>query len=97
MTPRIDHIQITVKSLKKAEEFYDQLLPLLGFDLENKSKGKVEAHDFEVIEYFHKDFILGFNSPRKAFESEEVHRRNHRVRERTWLRSDQIWTSPIPA
>lgn len=75
MDPQIDHIQITVKNLEKAESFYDQLLPILGFDLSSKSKGKVDAHEFEVIEYAHKNMILGFNSPRSIFKDEVVHRR----------------------
>ncbi len=36
MQPIIDHIQVTVKDLKKAEAFYDQLMPILGFDLSKK-------------------------------------------------------------
>jgi len=39
MKPIIDHLQITVKNLKKAEEFYDKLMPILGFDISLKSKG----------------------------------------------------------
>ena len=33
MVPRIDHIELTVADLDRAEPFYDELLPLLGFDL----------------------------------------------------------------
>jgi len=75
MKPIIDHIQITVKHLNKAELFYDKLLPLLGFELAQKSKGKVPAHDFEVVEYYSKNLIFGINSPRKAFKNDDVHRR----------------------
>ncbi len=75
MNPIIDHIQITVKDLAKAEPFYDQFLSILGFDLARKSKGKVVKHDFEVIEYFHPLMIFGINSPRVAFKEEHVHRR----------------------
>lgn len=75
MQPVIDHIQITVKNLDEAEVFYDQLMPILGFDLGKKSKGRVPAHEFDVIEYFHENMIVGFNSPRSAFKNEEVHRR----------------------
>ncbi|OIQ30453.1 MAG: glyoxalase [Bacteroidetes bacterium MedPE-SWsnd-G2] len=75
MIPKIDHIQITVKDLKKAEAFYDLLMPILGFDLDKKSKGTVEAHDFEVIEYIHKEITIGFNSPRTAFANDDIHRR----------------------
>ena len=75
MLPKIDHIQITVKNLQESEAFYDQLLPLFGFDLNRKSRGCVEAHSFEVVEYMHEDLILGFNSPREALAHENVHRR----------------------
>lgn len=75
MTPLIDHIQITVKDLKIAEPFYDQLMPLLGFDVNRKAKGRVEQHDFDVVEYYHPQLIFGINSPRAAFKNEEVHRR----------------------
>jgi catechol 2,3-dioxygenase-like lactoylglutathione lyase family enzyme len=49
MNPIIAHIQITVKDFGKAEEFYDKLMPLLGFDINKKSKGRVEAHDFDLM------------------------------------------------
>ena len=75
MQPTIDHIQITVKDLVRAEAFYDKLMPLLGFDLAHKSKGSVPAHEFYVIEYSHPNLIFGINSPRKAFENDPVHRR----------------------
>ncbi|MFK8044607.1 MAG: VOC family protein [Crocinitomicaceae bacterium] len=75
MKPIIDHIQITVKDLVKAEVFYDQLMPLLGFDLSKKSKGRVEAHEFDVIEYSHPNIIFAINSPRSQFKNDEVHRR----------------------
>ncbi len=75
MEPMIDHIQVTVKNLEIAESFYDRLMPILGFDLSRKSKGKVESHDFEVIEYFHSNLIFGINSPRKEFLNETIHRR----------------------
>lgn len=32
MTPKIDHIDLTVTDLRQAEAFYDKLLPLLAFD-----------------------------------------------------------------
>jgi len=41
MKPIIDHIQITVKNFEKAERFYDKLMPILGLDLKDKSKGFV--------------------------------------------------------
>lgn len=75
MEPIIDHLQITVRDLAKAEAFYDKLMPILGFDLARKGKGRVPAHDFDVIEYFHANLIIGFNSPRQAFVNDEIHRR----------------------
>ncbi|MUP44669.1 glyoxalase [Gramella sp. BOM4] len=75
MEPAIDHIQITIKDLEKAEIFYDKLMPIFGFDLNMKSKGKVPEHEFEVIEYAHPNLIIGFNSPRSVFMDEIIHRR----------------------
>jgi len=75
MNPRLDHIQITVKDFAAAEAFYDQLMPILGFDLAKKHKGRVAAHDFDVIEYVHPNLVLGINSPREAYKDEPVHRR----------------------
>jgi catechol 2,3-dioxygenase-like lactoylglutathione lyase family enzyme len=75
MKPIIDHIQITVKDLNVAEPFYDKLMPILGFDLSRKGKGRVEQHDFDVVEYYHPLLIMGINSPREAFKNDSVHRR----------------------
>jgi len=75
MQPIIDHIQITVRNLHMAEKFYDELMPILGFDLNHKTKGKVEKHEFEVVEYFHPLLIFGINSPRSMFNHEIIHRR----------------------
>ena len=75
MQPIIDHIQITVKDLAVAEPFYDQLMPLLGFDITKKSRGTVAAHEFDVVEYFHPILIFAINSPRSAFKDDEIHRR----------------------
>jgi catechol 2,3-dioxygenase-like lactoylglutathione lyase family enzyme len=75
MNPRLDHLQITVKSFDEAEKFYDKLMPLLGFEISKKSKGRVDAHDFDVIEYVHDNITIGINSPRKIFANSDVHRR----------------------
>jgi catechol 2,3-dioxygenase-like lactoylglutathione lyase family enzyme len=75
MKPIIDHIQITVKDLNVAEAFYDKLMPILGFNLDRKSKGKVAAHEFDVVEYFHPLLIFGINSPRQVFKNDTIHRR----------------------
>lgn len=50
MEPIIDHIQITVKDLSTAVQFYDKLMPLLGFDLSSKTSAVIEAHEFHVVE-----------------------------------------------
>ncbi len=75
MKPIIDHIQITVKDLKIAEPFYDKLMPILGFDISRKVKGRVEKHEFDVVEYIHPLLLFGINSPREAFKEETIHRR----------------------
>lgn len=75
MNPVIDHIQITVRNLAVAEAFYDKFLPVLGYDLSRKSKGRVAAHDFDVVEYYHPMLIFGINSPREVFKEEPIHRR----------------------
>ncbi len=75
MQPQIDHLQITVKDFERAVSFYDQLMPILGYDLSLKNQGRVEANDFDVVEYFHPVLTFGINSPRKEFKNDEVHRR----------------------
>jgi len=75
MQPLIDHIGITVKDINEAEAFYDRLMPVLGFDINKKAKGRVEAHEFEVVEYFHPVLIFAINSPRSAFKTDIIHRR----------------------
>lgn len=75
MEPIIDHINITVKDLKVAEPFYDKLLPVMGFSLAHKSKGTVQEHEFDVIEYAHPLLIFAINSPRKIFKDDTIHRR----------------------
>jgi catechol 2,3-dioxygenase-like lactoylglutathione lyase family enzyme len=75
MTPVIDHIQVTVKDLSTAEPFYDKLMPILGFDISRKGKGRVAAHEFDVVEYSHPNLIFGINSPRETFKDDVIHRR----------------------
>ena len=75
MEPIIDHIQLTVKDLDQAAPFYDALMPLLGFDIDQRKRGSVAAHDFEVIEYVHPRLIFGINSPRELFKDNSIHRR----------------------
>jgi len=75
MKPIIDHIQITVRDLELAEAFYDKFLTVLGFDISQKSKGRVAEHEFDVVEYFHPSLTIGINSPREAFKNDSIHRR----------------------
>jgi catechol 2,3-dioxygenase-like lactoylglutathione lyase family enzyme len=75
MEPIIDHIQITVKDLVVAEEFYDKFLMILGFDISRKAKGRVQKHDFDVVEYHHPLLLFGINSPREKYKGDDVHRR----------------------
>lgn len=75
MNPIVDHIQITVQDFEASEKFYDKLLPILGFDLSKKGKGRVEANDFDVVEYVHDNIVIGINSPRKELKDVQVHRR----------------------
>lgn len=75
MKPRIDHIQITVKNLKEAENFYDKFLPIIGFDINNKVTAFIEMHDFHVIEYTHDLLAFAITSPREAFKNDSVNRR----------------------
>ena len=75
MKPVIDHIQITLKDMKVAEKFYDQFLPVLGFDISRKVEAFIEARDFHVIEYTHDLLAFAITSPREAFKNETVHRR----------------------
>jgi catechol 2,3-dioxygenase-like lactoylglutathione lyase family enzyme len=75
MKPVIDHVQITVKDMSVALPFYDQLMPLLGFDLEKRINAVVGAHELHVVEYIHPQLGFGINSPREPFAQETVHRR----------------------
>ena len=75
MEPVIDHIQITVKSMAVAVEFYDKLMPLLGFSPEKRASAVIEAHDFHVVEYSHPRLAFAITSPRAAFRDDHVHRR----------------------
>jgi catechol 2,3-dioxygenase-like lactoylglutathione lyase family enzyme len=75
MKPVIDHIQITVKDMSVALPFYDKLMPLLGFNLENRTNAVVQSHELHVVEYIHPQLAFGINSPREPFAEEMVHRR----------------------
>ena len=73
--PIIDHIQISVKDMRIAESFYDKLLPLLGFSIQNKVSAHFEEHEMHVVEYTHPRLSFAISSPREAFVGETVHRR----------------------
>jgi catechol 2,3-dioxygenase-like lactoylglutathione lyase family enzyme len=75
MQPVIDHIQITVKDIEQAEKFYDQLMPILGFDLTKKISALIQKHDLYVIEYLHENLDFAICSPRTIFRNNTVHRR----------------------
>lgn len=75
MKPIIDHIQITVKDLKVAEKFYDNFLPIIGFDIKRKVTAFIKEHDFHVIEYTHDLLAFAITSPRKSFENDTINRR----------------------
>jgi catechol 2,3-dioxygenase-like lactoylglutathione lyase family enzyme len=73
--PVIDHIQITVKDMGVAVPFYDQLMPLLGFEPGSKGEAVIEEHEFHVVEYQHPRLAFAITSPRSAFANDTVHRR----------------------
>jgi len=75
MEPFIDHIEITVRDMATAVPFYDRLLPLLGFDLKNRSSAVIERHEKHVVSYEHPRFGFAITSPRSAFAGETVNRR----------------------
>ena len=75
MEPIIDHIEITVRDMSVAVRFYDRLLPLLGFDLNNKSSARIEEHEKDVVSYDHPRLGFAITSPRRAFMREAIHRR----------------------
>lgn len=75
MLPIIDHIHITVADLKRAEKFYDKLLPLLGFDISLKEFDSVPEHDYHIIEYHHSHLSIGIVSQRKEYAEDKLSRR----------------------
>jgi catechol 2,3-dioxygenase-like lactoylglutathione lyase family enzyme len=75
MEPIIDHIEITVRDMSVAVQFYDKLLPLLGFDLAKKSTARIEEHEKHVVSYEHPRLGLAITSPRRAFMEEAINRR----------------------
>lgn len=90
MKPKIDHIQITVKDFNESEKYYDLFMPILGFDLNKKSKGRVAQNDFEVIEYINENIVIGINSPREQFKDDIVHRRKPGALHHIAFRADNV-------
>jgi catechol 2,3-dioxygenase-like lactoylglutathione lyase family enzyme len=75
MEPFIDHIEITVRDLSTAVQFYDRFLPLLGFDLRNRSEAVIEEHHKHVVSYEHPRLGFAITTPLPAFASEGINRR----------------------
>ena len=75
MEPIIDHIQITVKDMSMAVPFYDKLLLILGFDIQNKVSAVIEEHECQVVEYTHPRLAFAITSPRSAFAGDTINRR----------------------
>jgi catechol 2,3-dioxygenase-like lactoylglutathione lyase family enzyme len=73
MEPVVDHIQITVRNLVVAAQFYDKLMPLLGFG--KRTSAIIPEHEFEVVEYSHPRLAFAITSPRQAFQDDQIHRR----------------------
>ena len=75
MEPIIDHIEITVKDMGVAVPFYDKLLPLLGFDAQERVSAAIQEHDKHVVQYTHARLGFAITSPRSGFASETINRR----------------------
>jgi catechol 2,3-dioxygenase-like lactoylglutathione lyase family enzyme len=75
MEPFIDHIEITVRDMGIAVPFYDRLLPLLGFDLRNRSDAVIEPNEKHVVSSEHPRLGFAITSPRRAFAGETINRR----------------------
>ena len=92
MEPVIDHIEITVRDVSTAVLFYDQLLPLLGFDLRRRSDTIIERHEKRVISYEHPRLGFAITSPLRAFADETMNRRKpgalHHLAFRAQTRAD---------
>lgn len=75
MKPIIDHVHITVGDLERAEQFYDRLLPLLGFELSLKEHDSVPEHEYQIVEYHHCSLSIGLVNQRTAYQNEAPSRR----------------------
>lgn len=63
MEPVVHHIHIAVCGLERAEPFYDRVLPLLGFDLRNKTYTRLPERDSVIIEYRHRNLSFAIAGP----------------------------------
>ncbi|PYK99828.1 MAG: glyoxalase [Verrucomicrobia bacterium] len=75
MEPIIDHIEITVKDMSVAVPFYDKLLPLLGFGVQERVSAVIEKHDKHVVQYTHPQLGFAITSPRHDFVADTINRR----------------------
>ena len=75
LEPIVDHVQITVKDMSVSVPFYDQLMPLLGFEPGKKGEAHIDEHEFHVVEYQHPKLAFAITSPRPAVAGDDVHRR----------------------
>lgn len=75
MEPVVSHIEITVRDMAVALPFYDKLMPLLGYDLAQRSSTWIAAHEKHVVSYEHPRLGIAITSPREEFAHELVHRR----------------------
>lgn len=75
MLPFVDHIHITVRDIKKSESFYDQFLPLVGFNIADKEYDEVPDHAYKIVEYHSDSFSFGIVNPREEYVSDSVSRR----------------------
>ena len=53
-----------VKDMSISVPFYDKFLPLLEFDIKNKTSAVIEKHEFNVVEYSHPLLAFAITSPR---------------------------------
>ena len=90
--PFIDHIEITVRDVSAASRFYDRLMPLLGYDLRNRSEAVIEGHEKRVVSYEHPRLGFAITSPLGAFAHETINRRKpgaiHHIAFRVTSRAD---------
>lgn len=75
MEPVVSHIEITVRDMAVAVPFYDRLLPLLGYDLAQRTSAVLTEHDKHVVSYEHPRLGIAITSPRPELADQPVHRR----------------------